>query len=73
MNELVERVAGRLSEAQRQCGDVLDRLPCGHCKRTNLRGCPVPTIERVRARDIINRTPGLHNFLLAARKEALDQ
>lgn len=73
MSELVERVAGRLSEAQKQCGDVLDRLPCLHCGAETLRACVLPLSERRKARDVINNVPGLHNRLLAARKEALDQ
>lgn len=61
----VASIADGLSEAQRRCGDVLDNLPCDHCRATSLRGCIVAMDDRRAATDLINRTPGLMNYLRA--------
>jgi hypothetical protein len=59
----IATIAAGLSEAQRRCGDVLDRLPCRHCGASTLRGCTVPMAEKAVASAVINDTPGLMNFL----------
>lgn len=59
-----------LTEAQRQCGDILDRLPCLRCGATNLRQCTTPGWDRAQATKLINRTPGLYQQLITANDAA---
>lgn len=63
--ELIE-LAGRLSKAQKACGDVLDDLPCTYCGSSTLRGCTLDQAAAIEAAELINDNPGLMDYLHAA-------
>jgi hypothetical protein len=56
-------LAGKLTKAQRRCGDVLDDLPCTYCGARSLRGCTLDTSAKGEVAELINSTPGLMNLL----------
>ncbi len=58
-----ERIAAGLTEAQRECGDLLDDFPCIQCGAKGPGGCTLPPSAVIPARDAINATPGLIQLL----------
>ena len=56
-------LAGKLTKAQRRCGDVLDDFPCTYCGARTPHKCALEIAAKIEAAELINRSPGLMNLL----------
>lgn len=61
------RVAQGIPSPQRNCGDILDRLPCVECGAASIRNCPLTLEQAKPVCDLINSTAYLGDVL---RREA---